>query len=285
MSVRIGISGWTYPPWRGDFYPAGLAQRAELGYAAQRLTSIEINGSFYALQRPASYRAWRAAVPADFVFAVKAPRFITHMKKLSDVAVPVANFFGSGVLALGAALGPVLWQLPPSLGFKPDRMAAFLAALPRSSGEAAYLARHHDDRLTDRAWTGTEADRPLRHAMEIRHESFRDPQFTALLREHDVALVLADTAGRWPMLDEATAGFRYVRLHGAEELYASGYDGPALQTWAGRIRDWDADGRDVFVYFDNDIKVRAPYDAMALIGLLADQGIGSSTAARAASSR
>ena len=285
MTVHVGISGWTYPPWRGDFYPAGLPHRAELGYAAARLTSIEINGSFYALQRPASYLAWRAATPAGFVFAVKAPRFITHMKKLSDVATPVANFLASGVLALGDKLGPVLWQLPPSLGFRPDRIAAFLAALPRSSGEAAYLARSHDDRLTGRSWTGTEADRPLRHAMEIRHDSFRDPRFTALLREHDVALVLADTAGRWPMLDEVTAGFGYLRLHGAQELYASGYDEPALRAWAARIGDWHRQGRDVFVYFDNDVKVRAPYDAMALIAMLGAQVVDSSAAPRAVASR
>ncbi len=280
--VRIGISGWRYAPWRGVFYPRGLPQRRELEYAAQHLGSVEVNGSFYALQRPESYRAWRAEVPDDFVFSVKGGRFVTHMKKLADVEVPLANFFASGVLALGPALGPVLWQLPPTLGFDPDRLARFFDLLPRSTAAAAALAERHDERLDGRAWTTTEADRPLRHVLEVRHASFATPELPALLRAHDIGLVVADTAGKWPYLEDVTSDVVYVRLHGDAELYVSGYGDEALDRWAARVRAWAAGsepadaqrlgpaadpapgGRDVFVYFDNDVKVRAPVDAMAL---------------------
>ena len=262
--MRVGISGWTYPPWRGTFYPAGLAHRRELAYAAERLNSIEVNGTFYALQRPASFLAWAAETPADFVFSIKAGRFITHMKKLRDVDTAVANFLGCGVLALGAKLGPILWQLPPPLAFDADRIASFLRLLPHTTSAAAVMAGGHDDRIKDRAWLSTDADRPLRHAVEVRHESFRHPRFLDLLREWGVALVVADTAGRWPQMFDVTADFVYVRLHGAEELYTSGYDAEGLDRWAERIRGWAGDGRDVYVYFDNDVKVRSPFDAMAL---------------------
>lgn len=262
--TRVGISGWTYPPWRGVFYPPGLRQADELAHAASRLRTIEVNGSFYALQKPDSYRAWAAATPDDFVFAVKGPRFITHMKKLTDVRVPLANFLGSGLLALEHRLGPLLWQLPPTLGFDAERMAAFFALLPRTTAAAAALAGEHDQRLDGRAWTTTEEDRPLRHAVEVRHDSFDVPAFVDLARAHDVALVTADTAGRWPFLDHATADFAYARLHGDAELYVSGYDDAALDAWAERVRGWQSSGRDVFVYLDNDVKVRAPFDAMAL---------------------
>ena len=279
--VRIGISGWTYPPWRGVFYPKGLPHRQELAYAAERLTSIEINGSFYALQRPSSYRSWYDQTPDGFVFAVKGGRFITHMKKLADVETPMANFFASGLLALGDKLGPVLWQLPPTLGYDRERLDAFLGQLPRSTRQAAELARRHDQRMADRAWTETDAERPLRHAVEVRHRSFENPDFVDLLRAHGVALVVADAAGRWPRLFDLSADFVYVRLHGEKELYVSGYDDAALDSWAGRIRAWRSGTepppgrtvaapaedrpRDVYAYFDNDVKVRAPYDAMALI--------------------
>jgi uncharacterized protein YecE (DUF72 family) len=262
--ARIGISGWTYAPWRRVFYPKGLVQRRELEYASRKLSSIEINGSFYSLQRPESYVSWRAQTPPEFVFSVKAPRFITHMKKLRDVGTPVANFFASGVLALGDKLGPILWQLPPNLGFDAGRLADFFALLPRTTAEAAALAQLHDARLDDRAWTSTDEDRPVRHALEVRHNTFLDAAFPALLREHDVALVVADSAGKWPMIEEPTADFVYVRLHGAEELYVSGYGAEALDAWAGKVRGWLGSGRDVYVYFDNDVKVRAPFDALAL---------------------
>lgn len=268
MTTRVGISGWTYPPWRGVFYPRGVPHRLELSYAAERLTSIEINGSFYSLQRPTSWRHWREQVPDDFVFSVKGGRFITHMKRLRDVEIPVANFFASGVLALGEKLGPILWQLPPSMTFDPEVVGNFVRRLPRSTGEAAYLARKHDDRMVGRSWTGSLVDRPMRHAVEVRNDSFSGSAALELFRDAGVAVVVADTAGRWPALRDVTSDFVYVRLHGAVELYASGYDSVALAEWASLVRGWSDRGLDVYVYFDNDIKVRAPYDAMALIELL-----------------
>ena len=279
-SLRVGISGWTYAPWRKVFYPEGLPQRAELAYASHRLNSIELNGSFYSLQRPTSYQKWYDETPAGFVFSVKGPRFVSHMKKLADVDGPLANFFASGVLALGDKLGPILWQLPPTLGFDPDRLANFFKLLPRTTDEASRLAAQHEDRMEGRALLKSPVEAPLRYAMEVRHPSYEVPAFVELLREHNIALVCADTAGKWPMLDDVTADFVYVRLHGADELYVSGYDDAGLDRWAGKIRTWKSGGtpkdgrtlappaprkrRDVFIYFDNDTKVRAPYDAEAL---------------------
>lgn len=266
--IRIGISGWRYPPWRGVFYPKGLAQRRELEYASRRLTSIEINGSFYSLQRPEHYLSWRAETPAGFLFSVKGPRFITHMKKLRGVETPVANFFANGVLALGDKLGPLLWQLPPNLGFDAARMDDFLSLLPRSTTEAVRLAAGHDEKVEGRTWLTTDADRPLRHAVEVRHPSFETDAFLEVLRRQGVGVVVADTAGKWPMILASTSDLAYVRLHGAEELYVSGYDDATLEVWADRIRAWHSAGRDVVVYFDNDVKVRAPFDAMRLHELL-----------------
>jgi uncharacterized protein YecE (DUF72 family) len=279
----VGISGWTYKPWRGVFYPEGLAHRRELEYASRRMGSIEINGSFYSLQRPSSYRRWYEETPPGFVFAVKGSRFITHMKKLKDVEVPLANFLASGVLRLSDKLGPILWQFPERMPADLDRFARFLELLPRTTGEAADLAKGHDERMEGRSWTEAEAPLPLRHAFEVRNPSFLGPDFVALLREHGAALVFADTAGRWPYAEDVTADFVYVRLHGAEQLYASGYTDEQLDWWAARIREWkrgcqphdatcvaaegpaSAAARDVYVYFDNDAKVHAPFDAMRLI--------------------
>jgi uncharacterized protein YecE (DUF72 family) len=271
--VRIGISGWRYPPWRGVFYPEGLPQRSELHLASRRLRTIEINGSFYSLQRPSSYRAWARETPDDFVFAVKGGRFLTHNKKLRDCAQPLANFFASGVLALEHKLGPILWQLPPQLGFDAARLEAFFAILPRTTRAAAALGARHDHRLKHGAALDVSIDRPLRYALEPRHESFDDPAFVALLRKHDVALCVADTAGKWPYLEEVTSDFVYVRLHGDKRLYVSGYGSDALDRWAAKVTAWrdggrGRKGRDVYVYFDNDVKVRAPYDAMNLAARL-----------------
>ena len=271
--ARIGISGWRYAGWRGDFYPPGLVQRRELEYAAQRLTSIEVNGSFYSLQRPASYASWRAATPDDFVFAVKGPRFVTHLKRLVGVETALANFFASGVLALGPTLGPVLWQLPERLAFDAEVLAAFFTLLPRTTGEAAALAARHDDKVKEghalvTLDPGVPADVPLRHALEFRSPTFATEEAYAVLRRHGVACVLADTAGRWPRVEQVTSDFMYLRLHGDQELYASGYSDAALDEWAQRCRGWLADGLDVFGYFDNDIKGFAPYDAMRLIDRL-----------------
>jgi uncharacterized protein YecE (DUF72 family) len=281
-ALRIGISGWTYAPWRGVFFPKKWPQKRELEFASREVNAIEINGTFYSLQRPESFAAWYNATPDDFVFAVKGGRFITHMKKLKAVEVPLANFFASGVLRLQEKLGPLLWQLPPNLGYDRDRLERFFHLLPRDTVAAAKLARQHDHRLEGRSWTEPGPQRPLRHALEVRHESFRNEDFIQLLREHDVALVVADTAGKWPFLEDATSDFVYVRLHGDEELYASGYSENALRIWAQKVRAWArgglppqaklagrrtarrAGGRDVYVFFDNDAKVHAPFDAIAL---------------------
>ena len=263
-TVRIGISGWRYAPWRGVFYPPDLTQARELHWASRRLDTVEINGSFYSLQRPSSYRRWRDETPDGFVFAVKGGRFITHHKKLRDCTTPLANFFASGVLALEEKLGPILWQLPPQLGFDAARLEEFFALLPRTTAAAAALASRYDERLRHGAYVETEVDRPLRHALEVRHPAFESSAFLRLLRKHDVALCVADSAGRWPYLEAVTADFVYVRLHGNKRLYVSGYDRAALDAWAVRIAGWRTRGRDVYVYFDNDVKVRAPFDALNL---------------------
>ena len=266
--VRVGISGWTYAGWRGDFYPPGLPRRRELAYAAERLSSVEINGSFYSLQRPTSYASWRAQTPDDFVFAVKGGRFITHMKKLRDVDTALANFFASGVLALGPKLGPLLWQLPENLPYDEARLSDFFMRLPRTATAAAELAEHHDARVPDdRALTVAESDHPLRHCLEFRSRSYCTEEAFDLLRRHDIGCVVADSAGKWPMADAVTSDFVYVRLHGDTELYASGYSPEALDHWADRCRAW-AERGDVYVYFDNDAKGFAPHDAMALLARL-----------------
>lgn len=264
--IRIGISGWRYAGWRGDFYPKGLVQRAELSYAAERLSSIEINGSFYALQRPTSYQRWRDQVPEDFVFALKGARFITHMKRLVDADVALANFFASGPLALSDKLGPVLWQLPASARFDAGVLREFCELLPATSAAAAALAQCHDEKLpTQRALTTAQVDLPIRHALEPRHASFSSPVATELLERYGVGLVMSDAGRRWPRFETVTTDFVYIRLHGAEKLYNSGYTEEALDDWARRVEAWTEDGLDVYVYFDNDAKVRAPYDALALM--------------------
>ncbi|RWR21795.1 DUF72 domain-containing protein [Microbacterium enclense] len=262
-TAYVGTSGWRYPRWRGDFYPPGLVQRRELEYLAQRLPSAELNGSFYSLQRPESYRRWRDAVPGGFVFAVKGSRYVTHMLRLTNTRVALANFFASGVLALGPTLGPILWQLPERVPFDPDVLEAFLGELPRTTADALALAHEHDARLDGRSWLDIDDDAPIRYALEPRSESFRDPRAEEILRGQDVSLVLADTAGRWPAFDAVTADHVYVRLHGSTELYASGYTPEELDAWADRVRRWRED-RDVYVYFDNDARGRAPHDAVAL---------------------
>jgi uncharacterized protein YecE (DUF72 family) len=263
--IRIGISGWRYEPWRGVFYPQGLAQRRELEFAARHFPTLEINGSFYSLQRPEYYEQWYADSPPGFVYAVKGSRYITHLRRLKQIDKPLANFFASGLLALKDKLGPFLWQFPPMFPYKPERLEPFFELLPRSMAQALALARKRDARMKGRARLAIDADRPLRHAIEVRHASFVDTAFLALLRKHDIGLVVADTAGRFPRLFDVTADFVYVRLHGDIEIYKSGYTPRALDEWAKRIRDWDRDGKDVYVYFDNDMKVRAPFDALNLM--------------------
>jgi uncharacterized protein YecE (DUF72 family) len=281
-AVRIGVSGWNYTPWRKVFYPAGLPHRHELAYIANHFSSVEVNGTFYSLKRPEHFARWREQTPADFVFSIKGSRYITHMLKLKDVRTPLANFFAQGLLCLGAKLGPILWQFPQRFAFDAERLAAFINLLPRDTDAVRALARKHDARLKGRSALRVETHVPVRHAFEIRHESFRSPRFIQLLRHHGIALVCADTV-EWPLLMDLTADFVYCRLHGSKELYVSGYDERALDRWGARVRAWArgaeprdayrvspptrprARGRDVYVYFDNDAKVRAPADAQSLL--------------------
>jgi uncharacterized protein YecE (DUF72 family) len=285
-TIRVGISGWRYKPWRGTFYPEGLRQDDELRHAASHFPTIEINGSFYSLQRPSSYEEWYGETPDDFVFGVKGSRYITHMRKLREIEVPLANFFASGLFRLREK--PILWQFPPNFRYDRERMAGFFALLPHDTKQALALARKRDARLKGRAALAIDEVRRIRHAVEIRHESFCDVSFVSLLREHNVALVVAETAKRWPMLHDVTADFMYLRLHGDKELYRSGYGDRALERWAERICAWHRGGepadaqkivkakpprraaRDIFCYFDNtDVKLRAPFDAQTLMKKLA----------------
>jgi uncharacterized protein YecE (DUF72 family) len=281
--IRVGISGWRYAPWRGTFYPKGLPQRDELRYASGILPIIEINGSFYALQRPESYAKWYVETPVDFMFSVKGPRFITHMRRLKNVEAPLANFFASGLFNLREKLGPILWQFPPDFKYDKERMRTFLALLPRDTAGAAVIARKREAFMKGRARLSIDANRPLRYAIEVRNHSFLDDSFIDLLRKFNVAAVIAETARQWPMIQDITADFLYMRLHGDTEIYRSGYSDKALRRWAARIASWSrgtepADARkvvprripvtkkrDVYCFFDNtDVKLRAPFDAQAL---------------------
>jgi uncharacterized protein YecE (DUF72 family) len=264
--VRVGVSGWRYASWRGDFYPQGLVQRRELEYVASKMSSVELNGSFYSLQRPSTYQGIVDSTPDDFPVAVKGSRYITHMKQLAGVETALSNFLASGVLALGGQLGPMLWQLPARTAYDEERLAAFFDLLPRSTGAAAEVAKRHDDKLAgDRVLTECAVDRPIRHVLEARHRSFAERGSLALLEKHDIALAASDSPGTWPYFEEQTAGLMYVRLHGHTELYASGYSPRSLDRWAEKVRAWCADGLDVYVYFDNDARGHAPHDAVALI--------------------
>lgn len=279
--IRIGVSGWTYPPWRGNFYPKGLPHKRELAYAASRFNALEVNGTFYGMQVPRSFSAWADAVPGDFVFALKGSRYLTHMLKLTQVERPLANFFASGPLALGRRLGPILWQFPERFVFDENRLARFFDALPRTRREAARLGARHDDRLRAPAFLEVDEDGPIRHAIEIRHAGFRERRFIDLLRRHDIALACADTVD-WPLLMDLTADFVYCRLHGSTELYKSRYSDEELDRWAARIRAWsgghpmtdgnfvlpprrDHERRDVYVFFDNTDKLQAPDNARGLM--------------------
>ncbi|WP_397452283.1 DUF72 domain-containing protein [Pseudomonas sp. NA-150] len=281
--LRIGISGWRYVPWRGDFYPQKLTQKNELKFASRAVNSIEINGSFYSLQSPDLYSRWCADTPDDFVFSVKGPRFITHMRRLNDVETPLANFFASGIFQLKRKLGPILWQFPPNFKFEAQKFEHFLSLLPHDTQQAKACARGCDGRMEKSGYLDIPARGRVRHAVEIRNESFVTPDFIALLRKYKTAVVVADTAGKWPNVEDLTTDFVYLRLHGDKALYESGYTPAALKRWGDRIDAWrqgsqpeDAHlvsgksgrarkSRDVFCYFDNDIKVRAPYDARKLL--------------------
>lgn len=277
--IRVGTSGWRYKQWRGRFYPDGLRQKEELEYAADRFDTLEINGSFYGLIPAPTWRSWHDLVPEGFRYAVKGSRFITHNKKLSDVEIPLANFFASGVLELRSKLGPVLWQVPASMRFDGERIEHFFALLPKTTDSAVRLADRHDSRVSEPAYPSSERHR-IRHAFEFRHESFMTDAMARIARRHGVAIVFSHSS-QWPYVEQVTAGFVYVRLHGPEKLYASRYD-DLLGWWSRRLKAWrDASapsdsanfsslqsprrrGRDVYVYFDNDHRAYAPEEAMAL---------------------
>lgn len=237
--IRVGIGGWTYEPWRGVFYPPGLSQKRELEFASRQLTAIEINGTFYSRQSQKSWEAWGAAVPDDFQFAVKASRYCVTRPKLAEAGEGIANFYGQGLSALGQKLGPTLWMLAKFRKFDREDIAGFLDLLPREL-----------DGLK------------LRHAIEPRHESFRDEAFVALCRDHDVAIVYADDA-EIPCIDADTADFRYARLQRMSEDVPTGYDSMALDRFAESARQWSAKG-DCHIFMINGAKVRAPAAAQAL---------------------
>jgi uncharacterized protein YecE (DUF72 family) len=277
----VGISGWSYDGWHGDFYPQDLAKKRQLEYASRSFNSVEINGSFYSLQQPETYRDWHDRTPRGFLFAVKGSRFITHNKKLGEVVTPLANFFASGVLRLEEKLGPFLWQLPENLGFDADRVEPFFRLLPRDAEEAAKLARKHDDRVNGRCSMAVDRNRHLRHVIEVRHESWLCDEFVRLAQEHGVAIAFADS-GSWPYVEELTSGFVYLRLHGSPRTYSSDYGPSRLDDYVERIHAWmegrepddpkrithrpppSRKTRDVYVYFDNDGRGRAPWNALTL---------------------
>lgn len=280
--LRIGISGWTYEPWRGVFYPKGLVQKRELEYASRALNSIEINGTFYSLQYPESWRKWESATPDGFVFAVKGSKYITHRKRLQDIRIPLANFFASGILLLGKKQGPILWQFPPWERFDAERISNFLKLLPKTTKAAAKLAAENTIKKPENVWAEAAANIPLRYAFEPRHQSFFVAEFIELLREHNAVLAFADSAGKWPYAEDVTSDLIYIRLHGKDKIYDSDYSEPELDKWAEKIDKWrhgrepkevkkivavkpkQLAGRDEFVYFDNSIKVQAPFNAIQL---------------------
>lgn len=280
--IRIGTSGWSYDHWRGNFYPEDLPQSRRLEYLARRFNSVEINGSFYGLLSPQTYVKYLETAPGGFVYAVKGSQFITHAKKLKDVETPLANFFASGVLRLEAALGPILWQFP-RLRFDLARVEAFLELLPEDTRAAARLARRHDERVAGRSSMTVHVRRPIRYALEFRHESFMVPEVVRWVRDRGVALATSQGADAWRCIEEVTADFVYLRLHGASDVYASEYGPRGIDAWGRRIEAWAGGGmpadaaritelepprrksRDVYVYFDNDARGHAPHDARRLM--------------------
>jgi uncharacterized protein YecE (DUF72 family) len=285
--IRVGISGWRFDGWRGGFYPEDLTQKRELEFASRKLNSIELNGTFYSTQKPQSFQSWRKETPDDFVFSIKGSQFITHIRKLENVEGALANFLAQGMLSLGRKLGPILWQLPPQTSFNPEKIEAFLKLLPHTHKQAAAYAKQRDEWMAGRSWLEVEEDLPFRHAMESRHKSFATQEYIALLRKYNVALVVADSV-KWPVMMDITADFVYCRLHGSDKIYPDGYTPEAIDTWSQRMITWSRgeevtdgtrihpepgtkqDGRDVFVYFDDDNKERAPFDAQSMSRRIAE---------------
>ena len=239
-NIYIGIGGWTFEPWRGVFYPDDLTQKRELEYASRKLTSIEINGTYYSSFKPASWAKWKSETPDGFVFAMKASRFCTNRRVLAEAGESIQRYVTQGLTELGDRLGPINWQFMATKKFDPDDIAAFLKLLPTKAGNL-----------------------PLRHALEVRHDSFKDKRFYDLCRKHNVAIVYAHDAG-FPEIDEPTADFTYARLMKSEDKVKTGYKPAELDAWAKQAKAWAKNG-DVFLYFISGAKVRNPAAAMALI--------------------
>ncbi|REK11855.1 MAG: DUF72 domain-containing protein [Actinobacteria bacterium] len=280
MVTRIGVSGWAYDGWRGDFYPRELPRKDELSFISSHFDTVEVNGTFHSLLQPPTFREWGERTPTSFLFSIKGSRFITHNKKLANLGSALANFLASGVLDLGERLGPILWQVSENLHFDEERIDRFLGGLPKDTTSAAELARHHDERVEEVSYGPGENHR-LRHVLELRHESWLREETALIAKRHGVTLAFSHSS-EWPYFEQITAGFVYVRLHGPGRLYSSPYGRDQLRTWAERIQLWgDADepadasrfadveppqrkGRDVYVYFDNDEGGHAPRDAKVL---------------------
>lgn len=262
-SIRTGTAGWVFEPWRGSFYPYGLVQKKELAYASSRLGSIEINATFRANQKPDSFARWAGEASRDgFVFSIKGPQLVTHIKRLKNCETELANFFASGPLALGNRLGPFIWQLPPHVGYDRDVLLAFLALLPRTTAEYAALADKADARLKSAPFLESTGVGPIRHAIEMRNASFDAPEVNTLLAEHNVARVIADTAEN--PARELTADFAYCRLQGPKQDHTQGYQPVDIADWAMTAKTWAEAGKDVFVYFVHEDKLHAPANAIAL---------------------
>ncbi len=263
-----GVCGWDYRHWRTRFYPADLPQSRRLSYLAARVSAVEIDTTFYSLRRPSDFERWRDSAPPGFVFAVKGSRFITHMKRLLRAREALANFFASGPLALNHSLGPFLWQLPETLRWDRPRIEEFLALLPRDTAQLRLLAAECNPDIVAEPFLGGTEVRPVRHALEPRDPGFASPEVADVLREHGVALVMADSHGRWPTFDADTADFRYLRLHGTgPRRYSGSYQGQ-WEPWRTHIEAALSEGKDTYVFFDNDARAQAPRDAMALLRLI-----------------
>ena len=257
--IRVGIGGWTFEPWRNNFYPAGLPHAQELNYASRHVTAIEVNGTYYSTFKPTTFKKWHDETPDDFVFSMKASRFSTNRKQLATAGESIKRFVDSGIGELGSKLGPIVWQFMPTKQFDPEDLAAFLELLPKKEGSRA-----------------------LRHVLDVRHDSFRTPEYLALVRKHKVATVFTDSP-KFPSFADLTGDFVYARLMNSDAKHASGYAPKALDEWAEAAKTWAAGGtpsslphveegksgaskaRDVFVYFINGAKEKAPAAAGALI--------------------
>lgn len=261
-AVRTGTAGWVFEPWRGTFFPEGLVQKKELAYASSRLGSIEINATFRANQKPESFAKWAGEAREGFVFSIKGPQLVTHIKRLKNCEQELANFFASGPLALGPKLGPFIWQLPPNVIYNRDVLSAFLALLPRTTDQYVALAAKADERLKSTPFLATDGVGPIRHAIEMRNASFDAVKVNSLLTEYNVARVIADTAESPSR--ELTADFAYCRLQGPAHGQSQGYQPADIADWAQTTGAWAASGKDVFAYFVHEDKLHAPANAIAL---------------------